>query len=107
MTYIPDLAAVSYLGLNGPIRAVGWLEAPHPFTRGPVQPEFAQRLMALIEHPSAISLGAYYCSLCAAEGKPGPDCCSSQAVLLVPGSDGLVITFLFTRTNHPMSSAAR
>src|SRR5262245_46964494 len=86
MTYIPDLASVSYSGLKGPIRAVGWLESPHPFHRGSVQPDFSRRLMALIERPifAFFRLGMYCCSLCAAEGRPGPDCSSSQAELLVP-----------------------
>ena len=49
MSHIADLAAVSYSGLKGPIRAVGWLESPHEFARGPVDAEFARRLMSLIE----------------------------------------------------------
>src|SRR5262245_49311964 len=89
MTYIPDLAPDSYMHLRGPIRAVGWLERPHSFARGSVPPEFAQRLMALVERPISglFSRGLYNCTLCAAEGKPGPDSRSSQAVLLVPASD--------------------
>ena len=86
MTYIPDLAATSYVGLDGPIRAVGWLETPHPVNRGPVQKEFVKRLLALIEArvPSLYYMGFYSCTLCEAEGKPGPNHTSSQSVLLVP-----------------------
>jgi hypothetical protein len=86
MSYIPDLKAVSYSKLTGPIRAVGWLESQFPFTRGPVEAEFSHRLMALIERPvwGLLSLGMYWCSLCEADGKCGPDNRSSQAVLLVP-----------------------
>jgi hypothetical protein len=86
MAHIPDLAPISYTRLEGPIRAIGWLEASCPFTRGPVQPEFAQRLMALVARPISafLSLGIHHCSLCDAEGKCGPDCRTSQAVLLVP-----------------------
>jgi len=86
VAYIADLALTSYSRLQGPIRAVGWLESPHPVPRGSVEPEFAQRLMALIERPMSafFALGMYWCTLCAAEGKVGPDCRSSQAVLLVP-----------------------
>src|SRR5262245_52340607 len=89
MSHIPDLAPFSYLLLEGPIRAVGWLESPHPFPRGAVEPEFGRRLMSLIERPISgfFHRGTYWCSLCTAEGRPGPDCRSSQAVLLVPGSD--------------------
>ena len=86
MTYIPDLAPVSYMGLKGLIRAVGWLESPHPFRRGSVDPEFGQRLMTLVERPPGafITMGLYWCTLCAAEGKLGPHCHSSQNILLVP-----------------------
>ena len=45
--------------------------------------------MTLVERPIGefFSMGMYWCSLCAAQGKPGPDFRSSQAVLLVPASD--------------------
>jgi hypothetical protein len=45
--------------------------------------------MALVERPiwRFFALGMYYCSFCAGEGKPGPDCRTSQAVLLVPAAD--------------------
>lgn len=91
MTHIPDLASVSYLGLSGPIRAVGWLESTHDFRRGAVDPDFRERLMALIARPISAYFhrGFYSCSLCAAEGRPGPDPRTSQAVLLVPASDCL------------------
>lgn len=86
MSYIPDLATVSYTGLAGPIRAVGWLESSQDFTRGSVTADFVRRLMALVERPipAYFSLGMHWCSLCAAEGRCGPDCRSSQAVLFVP-----------------------
>ena len=86
MTHIADLAPVSYSHFSGPIRAVGWLEAPHAFPRGPVDPEFSRRLMALIEWPveRIPSMGLYWCTLCAAENRIGPDCISSQEILLVP-----------------------
>jgi hypothetical protein len=89
MTYIPDLAEVSYTGFKGPIRAVGWLEAGHPYSRGSVDEEFTRRLIGLIERPICAlgSLGMYWCSLCAADGAIGPDCRTSQNVLLVPASD--------------------
>ena len=88
MANIPDLAAVSYSGLTGPIRAVGWLESPQPFNRGSVDPDFGGRLMALVEWAilGLCELGMHWCSLCAAEGRIGPDNRSSQAVLLVPAS---------------------
>jgi hypothetical protein len=89
VSYIADLAPVSYSGLKGPIRAVGWLESPHPFPRGSVDPRFDQRLKTLIEHPvgGLFSLGMYWCSICEAEGTCGPDFRSSQSILLVPAPD--------------------
>jgi hypothetical protein len=74
------------MGLKGAIRAVGWLESPHPFRRGPVDPELFQRLMGLIERPLGRLWcgGLYWCTHCAAEGKVGPDPVSSQCILLVP-----------------------
>lgn len=86
MTHIRDLARVSYSSFNGPIRAVGWLESSKRFKRGSVDAEFTQRLIALIERPIAglFALGMHWCSLCTSEGKIGPDCRSSQNVLLVP-----------------------
>jgi hypothetical protein len=66
MSYIPDLAAVSYSHLEGSIRAVGWLESSHDFTRGLVAPEFSRRLMALVKRPISrlFGLGMHWCSLC-------------------------------------------
>jgi hypothetical protein len=89
MSYIPDLTSVSYVGLKGPIRAVGWLELPHSFPRGSVDPMFGQRLTTLIEHPISgfFSMGMYWCSLCKTEGTFGPDFRSSQCILLIPAAD--------------------
>ena len=93
----------------------GWLESPHPFPRGPVDPEFGQRLLGLIERPlgAFFAWGMYWCSFCAAEGKVGPDFRSSQGTLLVPASaclcskhrSGLATTFSATPTNLQLNSA--
>jgi hypothetical protein len=85
MTHIADLASISYSGFTGPVLAVGWLEWPQPFTRGPADPNFRLRLQAIVERPFVKYWGEYYCTLCKAEGKPGPESVTSQAVLLVPG----------------------
>jgi|SRR5688572_2514715 hypothetical protein len=89
MTHISDLAPISYLGLKGPIRAVGWLESSHPFSCGSVDADFSRRLVALVERPlfGTMMLGLHYCSLCAAEDRSGPDSRSSQSELLVPAWD--------------------
>lgn len=87
--YIPDLASRSYIGFEGPIRAVGWLQHPHPFSRGRVDDKFVQRLLAHIDKPPGFlgSRGYYSCSLCAAGGLPGPNPLSSQAEILIPAGD--------------------
>ena len=89
MTHIADLATSSYMGLQGPIRAVGWLESSHDFNRGSVDPQFRRRLLWLVERRlfGTIMLGIHYCSLCAAEGRVGPDSRSSQAELLIPSTN--------------------
>lgn len=86
MTHIPDLARVSYSNLPGHVRAVGWLEHPHPYPRGPIEPEFeaALRIQASCCFADMPSLGVYFCSLCEAEGRLGPDGLSSQDELLIP-----------------------
>ena len=87
MTHIADLAPISYSGFKGPVRAVGWLEWPQPFKRGAVDPNFGRRLQAIVNRAFVKYWGEYYCTLCKAEGKPGPESITSQAVLLVPGPD--------------------
>ena len=89
LTHITDLASVSYMGLKGPIRAIGWLESPHAFPQSSIDPEFGEQLMLLVERPARcfFALGMHWCSLCAAEGKLGPDGRSSQWILLVPAPD--------------------
>ena len=52
------------------VRSVGWLEAGHPYQRGPVPDEF---LVSLKRHVAeayqfALSVGVHHCSLCP-EGK--------------------------------------
>jgi hypothetical protein len=71
-----------------PLRAVGWLEHPHPFAVGSVPAEFVARLSQFLgqtrEHfPHYGFRGIYECSLCRAEGRttrPG----WSQQNLIVP-----------------------
>lgn len=86
MTHIPDLSSVSYMGLSGPIHAIGWLEASDHFNHGLVEPEFSSKLLSLLKKPMSglFTLGMHFCSLCTAEGKIGPDNRTSQNVLLVP-----------------------
>ena len=89
MTYIPDLATKSYAQLEGPIRAIGWLEASAAFPRAKPDREFVWRLLELIEYNVGWMgfLGMHWCSICASEDKIGPDPTSSQSQLYVPAAD--------------------
>ena len=62
MTYFADLSPCTYGGdplrldpgrprVVPPPRAVGWLDADHPFPRGPVDPVFRTKLGELFEDP--------------------------------------------------------
>ena len=91
MTHIADLAATSYWAISGNIRAVGYLEYPHEYSRGEVDPKFFRKLMELIARPNGLlfCLGMHRCGFCASEGKDGPDARTSQATLLIPSDDCL------------------
>jgi hypothetical protein len=56
-----------------PLRAVGWLEAPHPFTRGDEPDGLVTRLLTLAEQTRRTFAqyqfrGGHQCSVCVAEG---------------------------------------
>ena len=81
---------------HAPLLAVGWLEHPHPFRRGPVQEDLLPRLVTMCGQASDLSAarafgGLHVCSICKAEGarlaaSPIP---MSHTNLFVPG-DGVV-----------------
>jgi hypothetical protein len=91
--FIPDLTLCHYVGgpfdadnWAVPLRAVGWLEHPEPYTTGTVPTELAARLSALLANPSSISFGLYSCSFYGSTG------CGSTGsgfmwsrTLLIPG----------------------
>jgi hypothetical protein len=74
-----------------PLRAVGWLEYPHPFPVGTVAPDAVSKLIKLVQStrekfPHYQFRGVHNCSLCAAGGKAGPAAAGwSQENILVPG----------------------
>ncbi len=78
-----------------PLRAVGWLEYPHSFTRGTVPANFVARLADLVDQarsnfPHEVFRGGYTCTLCAVEARTGPSEIGwSQENLIIPG-DGEV-----------------
>ena len=98
--HIPDLSECRYhkgpfdsRNWSVPLLAVGWLESPVPFERGPTPPELVARLTTLVEQAHRISffLGIMSCSLCRAEGLRSPGPVWSQENLFVPGSNVVYI----------------
>ena len=74
-----------------PLRAVGWLEHPHPFLKGQAPEGLVAKLAAMVEEmrrnfPHHRFRGVHACSLCRGEGYAGPPIGWSQENLIVPGS---------------------
>lgn len=73
MTYFPDLSPCTYFDhsqvWSDQLTAVGWLDAMHPFQRGPTDAQVVARLVALVEEPwesdlAVGFLGSHACELC-------------------------------------------
>ena len=64
MTYYADLSPCDYFGSDVTLTAVGWLEADHPYTKGPVSDEFRTALANFIPFSRCFFLGFHECSLC-------------------------------------------
>lgn len=74
-----------------PLRAVGWLEHPHPYTQGVVPEEVRTRLQTLFEGMSAAFfhhqyLGPHDCSICKAAGMSVRPLYLSPVNIFVPGN---------------------
>jgi hypothetical protein len=73
--YIADLTDWKLPGVADPsnLRAVGWIERGHDYTRGDVAPDLMRALMDLLVDPwqPFVSAGAHRCSLCRFTGGPG------------------------------------
>src|SRR4029453_10606982 len=69
--FVEDLSTRAYFAHGDNVRAVGWLEAGHPFARGPVPAEFLAALKARVAkaYQPVIFMGSHRCSLCAGEGR--------------------------------------
>jgi hypothetical protein len=90
--HYPDLATCDYFGPEGAtqLRAVGWLDDTHAFSRGPVAPEVLdalQRFAARAWSPFQFR-GWHDCELCPA-GKRGME--GGHANLFVPGEAFLYV----------------
>jgi hypothetical protein len=67
MAYFPDLSTYSYTapGPTPAVRNVGWLDVQHAFTRGPVSPDEAAKLVALAMYKTVQQMrGFHQCPFC-------------------------------------------
>jgi hypothetical protein len=67
MTYFADLANCDYFRDDAPwLLSVGWLEAGHAYTQGPVAPEHVEALERLLvgTWQPVVAAGWHNCSLC-------------------------------------------
>jgi hypothetical protein len=64
--YIEDLDTNAYFAHGANVRAVGWLESGHPFTRGSVPTDFLSALRSHVKkaHQMVLYMGFYGCSFC-------------------------------------------
>jgi hypothetical protein len=87
-TYHPG--ALDAAAWAAPLRAVGWLESPHPFTVGATPSDFVVRIGQLLEQTRQHLRhyrfrGAHECSLCQVTGRVMGGAGWSQENLIVPG----------------------
>jgi hypothetical protein len=91
MTYSPDLGTSTLIDEGDHVRAIGWLSATEPFTKGDVPPEFAQRLRLFCARSGASEcelswsffMGWHDCEFC---GR-----CMASGNLGVPAGDILFV----------------
>lgn len=82
-----------------PILAIGWLEAGHPYQRGPIAAEVVTALAALLVNPwaPAYAGGFHDCAFCRISGGPkgmsfdGMDISMGSTNLFVPGATALYV----------------
>jgi hypothetical protein len=79
--FITDLSTNGYFTTGDYVRAVGWLEAGHPYQHGSVPDEFMATLKQHVAkaHQPVLFMGLHECSLCP-QGKRRADFCN----LLIP-----------------------
>ncbi|CAN5340058.1 hypothetical protein BH09PAT4_BH09PAT4_09160 [soil metagenome] len=75
---------------NVPLRAIGWLEHPHPFTQGSSTDGLRDELRQCIDSALASNcyigyMGLHQCSLCAAQGTESMAILESSLNIFVPG----------------------
>lgn len=60
MSWFPDMSCNSMVASGDHVRAVGWLDASQPYTKGPVPPEFVLRLREFVAQSSISSEALYF-----------------------------------------------
>lgn len=94
MTYIPDLSAYNYSTFprDPKLLAIGWLDSSAPFSRGPVDTEFVNKLRRLAKNPVNLCRGYHYCQFC--ERNPNDRFLEhhprGNGEIRVPGVNGIV-----------------
>jgi hypothetical protein len=87
--YIEDLSTRAYFAHGDRVRAVGWLEADHPFALGSVSDEFLRVLKAHIAKAfqPVLYMGLHRCSFCEQQGRIQ----KGHSNLLIPTTERLYV----------------
>jgi hypothetical protein len=100
VSYYEDLSLWPLAGeLFKTLRAVGWIEQDHSFTRGEVTEKFFGELVQLLVQPwqPAVAAGLHRCALCRFTGGPGTVSYNGTSVsvgaanLFVPGDEFIYV----------------
>ena len=101
--YIPDLELCQYhtgpfdsANWLVPLRTIGWIEHPEPFSTGAVPDELIPRLKAMIDKTRAAYSqynfrGVKFCSICEFERLPSPGPIWSQENIFIPGPSAVYV----------------
>jgi hypothetical protein len=71
--YFPDLGEECMVGAGPGLRAVGWLDIEHPYTRGSVEPAFLEALQRHVKTAWApmVMAGPHFCQFCTGNPQGG------------------------------------
>lgn len=71
--HFPDLGEECQVGAGPEVRAVGWLDIAHPYTRGTVEPAFLEALQHHVEKAWApvAAAGPHFCQFCPENPRSG------------------------------------
>ena len=89
MSHFEDLSPLGYFGAeySDVLRAIGWLEPGHNYTRGHVEREFFERLCELLQRPwSPVHfMGAQDCGFCRFTGGNPTQLQRKTGLVRIPG----------------------